>query len=311
MLIPRSTIRHEFRNPTMTFGERRMIFGFKESLSGAGASIVSGFGKAKTGIKWATMPARMVMWPVTKPISLAYKGLKGFSRIAKTPFYTAKHVAKGVLWETGAKSVWELAKAPIMDIKINLIDQFRTVTKGVFSLPVDIVKSPFRFFRKAKESVKKTRSAIAGVFKGIWNLKPVEALKSAKDVFVEPLKMPFSASWAAVGPMTIPFREIGKNAWNSKMQYPKALNNFQKQVRKGVQYIIGAHGYAERELDQGEADKAKVGTDADEKKKGLEEAAKKKQGAEAKAKAVKPNEKKKGKPKEEKKPEAEESAEAL
>jgi len=305
-------LRHDFRDSSFSFGEKRTIYGFKEGLSSFGSKISSGFGKVKTGVKWVTLPARMVMWPVTKPLSLAYKGVKGLNRVAKTPFYTAKHIARGVVWETGAKSFWHLLKAPLMDVKINLVDQFRAVTKGVFTLPVDIVKAPFRFFGKAMESVKKTRCAIKGIFKGMWDLKPMEALGSAKNALIEPFKMPLAASWAAVGPMTTPFIKIGHNAIRSKTQYLSELNEFQKQLRNGISYTLGAYGAAKADASRSEAESAKAEeeakkvkgkTDAETKAKAEEEAKKEAQKGGGKAgegkKGDKKGNKKDKKPREE------------
>ncbi|MBI5422356.1 hypothetical protein HZA44_04455 [Candidatus Peregrinibacteria bacterium] len=250
-----TTLWRKPNNAGFSAGENRLVFSAADKWGAFKEGVKGGAGTVWKGIKWVTLPARIVSWPITKPLTYGIKGIMGVAHKGKIPFYTAKHLAKGIVVETIGKSAIELAKAPIENLRMNLVENARITLNGLFGLPKRLWNTPKNVYESLKKSAGSTRSAIKDVFKNAIGLHPVQALKSAGKALWEPLKAPVLAGMVALSPLTEPMSEIGKNMWESKKQYATQLDKMQQQFRSGIAQTLDSHNLAIADVEREEAEK--------------------------------------------------------
>ena len=286
-----TTIRHNF-NPTQSlFKEKRMAYGALDDLKAAADKVTRGTSKAfsKIGgatqkiyknrlVKWSLFPATSVIGAGMKVIGL---GMDGTEIAIRTGAEVGKGIGKEMILDTGL----ELAKAPVNCVKKTLLHNFRDIFKGIFKLPVNVVKAPFRFagslwkypkkvFEGIAKTASNTRSRVSEVLGNISNLKPFSAINSTRkaitgtlyDTIKEPLLSPLKTVFIdPVAPVFEMPRDVIRNVVSAHLEYPVRIYNAPGHIIKGGKTVWNAPSKAMSDFRASKAQMAAANDDKEKK----------------------------------------------
>ncbi len=232
----------EKRMPRMAAEKAKAV----AKASGSGLKVL-GRGLWK-GFKWVTFPARIVLWPITKPLSLGTKYIPRVLDKFKMPIKATREAAAGVFKGSIYGGMKELVKAPLICIQKNLVHNFRDVIKGVFKTPGNVIRIPKNMWLGLKNGISKTRSRVGKIVKNVKSGQPVRA-------FGNTISLPFSIAATPVRMVGRPSIELAKpakpvaeNIGNGLMAYPRGIQKSVKNVRSGIDRTLNCVKTAKQEV---------------------------------------------------------------
>ncbi len=254
MFTPSTHLWHPHRDTRFSFREHRLVHA--EAWDD-----VKGFFKGVGGFfqkNWNIV--RVITWPVHAPLIPI---IWGFKKTWQGAVWTAEKTREAALtiFEGAGKSIardsiikplWRLAKTPLADVKMNLVDNTREITKGIFQGVYNILRTPDCLLRSIGQSAK-------SVFTGSWEV--AKSLKSFSPGTIA------SATRHAVGNVIAPpaFRELMhlyeqtpintsrnvlKNILKSKWQYLTAIPDAARMTKAGIVSVGSAHARALQDVDE-------------------------------------------------------------
>ena len=274
-----STTLWQHANPSpLAIAENRRIFAFNPKQAvGNFYKGVGSFGRGFVDTVGAIIapiskPLSILMLPITGPTRVGLWGIKkGYYWVIK-PATKAASVTAGTLVEMGKglrEAIWDpaftYAKAPVWNLKMNLLDLPIHLLSSAVHLPIEILRTPGRILSEIKKTTlefpgkmmgvaSNTRKNVEEVLTNVGELKPIKALvsmaKTGRDllrgVFVDPVVSGFKHTWAPLGPLLDgPVGGVEIIA-KSKWQYVTSVKKAAGQFRDGIERIIKAPG---KELD--------------------------------------------------------------
>lgn len=248
-----TTLRHHFRANPMNFGEKRLVHvGFKETLVSAWGGIARGAGALWRGFNALTLPAKLPLMPFWWGLKKGWQAFEAGGRYAVQGAASGVETVRSATVDLLGKPLWTLVKTPLTDIRMNLLDNSREIIKGVFRLPINLLRTPGAMVTSARESVSNLFEGGKNLltFQGdFWNsVKGVSwrhPIKSTRNIIgsalggVGEVLVPSAARAHVKACLETPWN-VGSNIVNSKTQYLKAIPASFKEVRTGVQSTLGA-----------------------------------------------------------------------
>jgi len=267
---------NDHSNPLSPMGNRPVFSKASEAITRFYSKVSGAKGEVFDTISALTAPIRgplkVLLFPVTAPTQIAMWSLKnGYNWVAK-PLIRAGMIASGTAWEIGGgikdaiyNPAKTLVKAPIVNLKMSLLDFPISLLKGMVKLPGEMLRTPGRILSEIKKTIlefpgkvigvaKTTRDNVAEVLENLGSLKPIEATKSIakttrdaiKGTLVDPVKDTLSHLWNPIAPLcALPAAPVGI-VLGSKWQYATSMWKAAGEARNGVKRIIAAPG---KELD--------------------------------------------------------------
>lgn len=279
MFLPVTTHWHTKTANPLNSMENRRVFASLDIAKNVGDFYgkVGSFGKNATSAISAVArpiigPLRFLLLPFTAPTQIAlWSAGKAYTWGVK-PIINGSRIAAGTAMEMGAglkEATYDpaltLAKAPLRNLKMNLLDLPIHILKGAVKLPMELLRTPGRILSEIKKTtlefpgkvggfIKKTRENLKKVLDDVGHLKPIEATKSliktARDAvtgaLVDPVVGTFQHSWAPIAPLMAMPLGAGSILYESKKQYLTSMADAGRQFRGGISRIIQAPG---KELD--------------------------------------------------------------
>lgn len=231
--------------------------------------------KGKAATKWGwgkTIEAGKWGWKTTKAVSRypwdkAVSSTEGLRHaggdVASWAYYKGAWVARygkelgmAVAHNSIFNSVKELLTAPVMYMKRMLIDNTRDILGGFFSMP----KRIWEIFGNTKEALKstisETRTEIGNVFRNIWDLKPVDALKNVWGSARASVGGVLKTAYQPFRPITEPLGKVASNVALAYWEYPKRLWGMIQRNREAIDRVGHAGETATAEVEASKAARA-------------------------------------------------------
>lgn len=206
----------------------------KAALQASGAGFKT-FGKGLwKGFKFITTPARMVLWPITKPLSLGVKYIPKLTDKLKVPVKATREAIGGVFKGSIYGGAKELVKAPLVFIKKNIVDNFRDVLKGVFKTPKNILKIPKNIGLGFKDGILKIRSRVKEVIGSVLKGHPLKAIGHAALLPFTTAAIPLRTISKPITELAKPAEPVAKNIKDAYMAYPHGLAESGRNIKKGI-----------------------------------------------------------------------------
>lgn len=239
----------------MAAGEKLKAAGGK--LKAVGQKAGSVFGGAWKVIKYATLPARLALWPVYKPVTYGLKKLSVAGKQLEVPARTAREGVSSLFgakfWGKGKekpsilKATATLLAAPFICIKKNIIDNTRSVIKGIFKTPGNILRTPGKAWEGLKMSTSNTRKRIGKVVENVRAGQPFRAIGNIAaagwNMGMAPVRMITKPARHVLSPV----EEVGTNIYHGFMAYPHSVHKSSQQVRGSITRTLGSYGTAKAE----------------------------------------------------------------
>lgn len=280
MFLPNTTTHWQARtaNPLNAM-ENRRVFASLDVAKNVGEFYgkVGSFGKnaanvVSTVVKPIIGPLRILMFPFTAPTQIALWSVGKAYTWGVKPAAKATRVTAGTIMEMGAglkEATYDpaltLAKAPLRNLKMNMLDLPIHILKSAVKLPMEFVRTPGRILSEIKKAtlefpgkvggfIKNTRDNLTKVLDNVGQLKPIEATKSliktvrdaAVGALVNPVVGTLQHAWAPMAPLMAMPLGAGSILYESKKQYFTSIAEAGGQFRNGVKRMIDAPG---KELD--------------------------------------------------------------
>ncbi len=243
-----TTIWHNPLSQAPTFKEKRMVnFGLGTIWSSmkTGGSVL----KTVAGLGWkASYPLRVPGILAWGGIKAGAKSLSFVGKKAKWGAHYGKEVGLGIGKDAIGGSVWELSKAPIMFAWRNLVDNTRDIMKGVFTTPMNILKSPKYLWEGIKGAVGDTRNSMSDLLNETMELNPLGIANQTRKVVQNTLLAPFKAIWNPAKKILETPMNVGKNIGLSIGEYPYRIYKSPTHIRRGVDRVLNAHHTASAQI---------------------------------------------------------------
>lgn len=224
---------------------------------------------------------KKVTYPLRLPLKLAIGGVvkgaeyanKGFGYV-ELGARTGYEVGMGIGKDAIGGSVLELAKAPVMFAKRNLVDNTRDIIKGLVTTPVEftknvfttpfrvlkkVVSAPFKFLGDPKEtlsgmkntifsSVNSVRNSISKTVDNALDFKFGEIIKGTRNGIGKVLNIPYQMIKAPVVPLLRTPAKVAANIGLSVGEYPYRLYKSPSHWPKGYNRVMNSYSTAKAEL---------------------------------------------------------------
>ncbi len=216
------------------------------AASGSGLKV---FGKGLwKGFKWVTTPARMVLWPITKPLSLGIKYIPKFTDKLKIPVKATREAIGGVFKGSIYGGIKELVKAPFIFIKKNLVDNFRDVLKGVFQTPGNILRIPKNIGLGFMNGISQTRSRVKKVIGNVLTGHPLRAIGNTALLPFTAAAIPLRTISKPITELAKPGKPVAENIKDAYMAYPNGLVESGRNIKKGIDRVSNCVATAKAEV---------------------------------------------------------------
>ena len=255
MFTPSTHLWHPHRDANFSFRERRLVH-----VEVWGWEAAKGFaGKVGTKVEKGWNALGVLTWPLRAPfipahwlIKKTWNGMIWTANKTREGVLTAFEGSKSIAVDAVGKPMWRLAKTPLADVKMNLVDNTREITKGIFQGIYNVIRTPDYLLRSIGQSAK-------SVFTGGW-----EVAKSLRSFSPSTIA---SATRHAIGGVIAPpaFRELMrlyketpintsrnvlKNILESKWQYFTAIPDAARMTKEGIMSVGSAHARALEDMDE-------------------------------------------------------------
>lgn len=244
MFYNTTTIWHKPHPQQNFFKERRTPYGTWQWLKGIGSSVVGGVAKTghftkKVAKSW---PVRSITYPLTFPTRKTIQGARWLYKKATWGGNYGKELGLGVVGKENSvgRSLFELLMAPVNYVK-HVVLGTRELVKGVFTTPLNILKSPINAWRGFREGISNTRKNIIDTFSNINSNSPLQALNSTRKSIQSLIGTPFRAIWKPTREVADAPIKVTREGANAVLSYPRAIPASLRQVRGTISRILNAH----------------------------------------------------------------------
>ncbi|MFH0820546.1 MAG: hypothetical protein V1908_02115 [Candidatus Peregrinibacteria bacterium] len=257
MFHNRTTLWH-FPTQSDPVGQKRLTFAFVDSIKGFGSKI-AGFGRGtKTFLKIITLPIWLPFYPLKGAARLAGRGLEKGAEVGTRSAFAVAETVRTLAWNVLGKPFTTLAAAPFVDVWRTVGANTRDIIKGIFRIPVNVVRTPKAIWNSMKESGSNFGHGVANLatFKGdFWNsvkhFKLFHPITSTRKMVGEVMGgiggvvLPNAARAHLKASFEIPI-DVSRNVVTAKTQYLSRMRQSFGEFIEGAKSVPGApaRGYA-------------------------------------------------------------------